>query len=213
MCVQALPAILSAVGAGVQHAGQQRADRERSRIATENLRRNVELGREAGARVSKEVQAVADSTPDDERQRLQDDFMSALKQAQLDGSAPGGNVGATSDRFGDDTSSERAATSVEARRLASNAAAIDAPAFQRMNEGRGVARAATDLSLVGDRGAGMDFLDQLKLSRVGPNAGQQMVGAGLQAFGSQLGGRAQPTWNGATGIAKPVGVRPVRPLR
>lgn len=193
MCTGAELALLG-VSAGSTALGvknQQDAQRDQSRIASEALRRNLDLNREAGNRVSEEITRVADSGPEAEVRDANADFVEALRRAKV---SEGGDAltGPGSDRFADDLNLARTAAGNEGKRTASLLARIDAPQFQRMREGAGVNRAATDLQLIGGRGAGGDFLDQLRLARAQPNAALDAIANFGGAYATSRAGRMQP---------------------
>lgn len=192
MCIQALPLLLSAAGAGIQQAGANRADSARRRALDESVRRNQTLNNRAGERISQEIQTVAGANPEMERKAAQDDFLAALRKAKVsDGGSDIGAMGATSGRFAADVGQARTAATGEGRALAGNIAAIDAPQYSRVNETRGLTDTATDLSLLGGESRGQDFLTQLRLARAaGAGAGLEAIGGGLNAFGQASAARA-----------------------
>jgi hypothetical protein len=184
--------ILSAGGAVAQQIGQNEDRRNRSRLESENLRRNNDLNNQAGERISKEIQNVAAANPDEERAAANADFMAALRKNKVaDGGADFGAPGAVSDRFTADVGQARTNADAEGRTLSGNLAAIDAPQFARVKENRGFADTATDLSLLQGQGRGQDFLAQLRAARMGESP-LGALGSGLSAFGTAYAGRAVP---------------------
>lgn len=175
----------------VQAANQNQARRQQDRIAADSLRRNTELNRTAGRRVSDEVQKLAESTPEMEQQDAQKDFMEALQRARV-GQGGDALVGRGSERFEDDLGLARTAANDEGKRTAALLSRIDAPQFQRVREGTGVTNAATDLQLIGGRGAGQDFLDELRLARAQPNPGVDALAGAAGAYGMARAGRMKP---------------------
>lgn len=191
MCVQALPLLLSAGGTALQQYSANQQRRDQDRIAAESLRRNNEANSEAGQRVSQEIQKVAAANPDAERMKANNDFIDALRKSKTaDGGADFGGTPGASDRFMSDIGQARASTGSEGRALAGNLAAIDAPQYSRINEHRGLADTATDLSLIEGRGKGQDFLAQLQMARANGNPGLATLGEGLSAFGNAAASRA-----------------------
>lgn len=191
MCVQALPLLLSAGGTALQQASANQERRDRERIAAEGVRRNSQLNQEASQRVSQEIQKVASASPDAERLKANNDFIDALRKSKTsDGGADFGAAPGASDRFTADVGQARAGAGAEGRALAGNLAAIDAPQYARVNENRGIADTATDLSLIEGRGKGQDFLAQLALARANGNPGLETIGGGLSAFGNAAAQRA-----------------------
>ncbi len=193
MCVQALPLLLSAGGTALQAASANQERRDRERIASEGVRRNNEINQQAGQRVSQEIQQVASANPEAERMKANNDFMDALRKAKVsDGGADFGAPAGASDRFTADVGQARTGAGTEGRALAGNLAAIDAPQYARVNENRGLADTATDLSLIENRGKGQDFLSQLAMARANGNPGLETLGSGLTAFGNGLASRSMP---------------------
>lgn len=193
MCVQAIPLILSAAGSAASMAAQQQQKNQQARIADETQRRQSEINTQAGQRVTQEIQKVAAANPDEERNKAQNDFMDALRKSKtLNGGADLGAPGATSDRFTADVGQARTAAGTEGRALAGNLAAIDAPTYARIGEARGLTDTATDLSLLGEKSRGIDFLEQLRAARAGGNPGLEALGSGLSAFGGAMASRATP---------------------
>lgn len=193
MCVQALPLLLSAGGTALQQASANQQRQDQKRIADENLRRNNQVNQEASQRVTQEIQQVAAANPEAERKKANDDFIAALRKSKTsDGGADFGAPPGASDRFTADVGRAREGAGAEGRALAGNLAAIDAPQYARINEHRGLADTATDLSLLEQRGKGQDFLSQLALARANGNPGLETLGSGLSAFGNAYGQRAVP---------------------
>lgn len=191
MCVQALPLLLSAGGTALQQYSANQQRRDQDRIAAESLRRNNEVNQRAGQRVSQEIQKVASANPDAERMKANNDFIDALRKSKMaDGGADFGSTPGASDRFASDVGKARESAGTEGRALAGNLAAIDAPQYARINEARGLNDTATDLSLLGARAKGQDFLAQLQMARANGNPGLDTLGGGLSAFGNALGQRA-----------------------
>lgn len=181
----------SALGSGAQLINSQQALKRQDREVARGIAARSALQREAGARVQQQIQNVAASNPDQERRAQNDAFIAALRGAKMaDGSADIGSVGATSDRFAADVGQARAGAAQEGQALAGQLAAIDAPALQRQREARGFNDAATDISMIADRGNSLDFLTQLRTANAGrTNPWIDAAGQGLQAFGSTYAGR------------------------
>lgn len=201
MCVQALPAILSAVGSGVQMVGQNRALQERDRAVARGMRERELLRNEADSRVRRQIQDLGESTPEAERKQQNDAFVEALRKSKTaDGGDDLGVVGGASDRFAADVGQARSNARTEGQTLSGQLAAIDAPGLQRQREARMFGDTATDLSMIGDRSKALDFLTQLRALNAGSSyGGVEGLGQGLQAFGQAYGARAK----------KPQGLRTV----
>lgn len=184
--------IASAVGGGAQLLNSQNALRRQDRETARGITSRAALQREAGDRVQRQIQDVAQSTPDAERKTQNDAFLAALRNAKAaDGGPDIGSVGAVSDRFTADVGQARTAAGAEGRALSGQLADIDAPGLQRQREARGMSDAATDLSMIGDRANSLDFLTSLRTANAGrTNPWIDAAGSGLQAFGSTYAARA-----------------------
>jgi hypothetical protein len=186
--------LATALGTAAQQVGVNQSESARMRELDANLRRQQAFNNRAGERVSREIQNVAAANPEEERLAAQNDFMAALRKAKVadggdDFAAPAG----ASDRFTADVGQARAAAGAEGRALSGNLAAIDAPQYSRIKEGRGLTDTAIDLSLLGGESQGQDFLSQLRLaSAAGKGSGLQALGGGIAAFGNSYAQRAKP---------------------
>lgn len=196
MCTGVELALLAGSTA-VSAANNQQAQNQQNRIASDAMRRNQMLNQEAGRRVSEEIQRTAKSAPDQEVQNANADFMDALRRAKV-GEGGDALTGRGSDRFADDLDLARTAANDEGKRTANVLARIDAPQLQRQREGAGINRAATDLSLLGERGKSGDFLDQLRMARAVPNAGIDALASLGGAYGMARAGRMKPRPVGGT---------------
>ncbi len=187
-----LALLLTAFGTAAQQVGANQADHARRQALDEQLQRQNAINQRAGERVSQEIQTVANANPEDERLAAQNDFMAALRKAKVaDGGADFGSPAGASDRFAADVGQARAGASAEGRALAGNLAAIDAPNYARIGEGRGLTDTAIDLSLLGGQSRGQDFLTQLRMARAnGAGAGLESLGGGIAAFGQAAASRA-----------------------
>jgi hypothetical protein len=191
MCWQAaLPAIL---GTGAQMIGQRQTDRSADREASRRMREGVESGRKGGQLVDEQIKKVAESGPEADREAANADFMAALQKARQSdkGALSDSNVGG-SDRFETESVAARGDTAAEGRHMADTAARVDAPQFQRMREGRQFNDSAANLDILKRRAAGEDFMSQLRLARIRPNAGLQAFGQAAQGYGQARAGRALP---------------------
>jgi hypothetical protein len=204
MCTGLEPALITAaIGAGTTAYGQHQAAKQQDSILADNVRRNMEANAKGGARIAREVQNVKKSSVEPERAAAQNEFLGALRKAKL--STQGGlsdpEFGG-SQRFAEDVGAARTASDLEGATSAGQLARIDAPVRQRMREGTGFNRAASDLMLIGDKAGGDDFLSRLRLAMTRPNQGTQIAGDLLSGLGSGLANRAKPV---------PVNV-PTRPI-
>lgn len=204
MCWQALPLILSAAGTAAQLKSQNDLASDRAREAAQGILNQAALNREADTRVAQATQQVAASNPDAERAAKRATYTDALRKslAQRGGATP--VAGAVSDRFAEDVEDARSETEAEAANIADLTAAIEAPTYQRMNEGVAVNNAGVDLSLLKGRSAGQDYLTRLRTAMMKPNEWLQAGGQLLSGAGSALasgGGLEGNAWNDGTAMS------------
>lgn len=207
MCTGLEPATIgmlaSGLGAGAQLLNSQQAAKRQDRELARGMDARARLTEEAGQRVQKQISDVATSNPDAERQERNNAFMAALRQAKVaDGGADFAGTPGASDRFTADVGQARAGALQEGRTLSGQLAAIDAPVLQRQREARGFTDAVTDVGLIADRGAGNDFLTELRAARAGQtNPWVDALSSGLQTFGPAYAGRARTPGKKVAGSA------------
>lgn len=203
MCTGAEVAAIA--GTAAQQYGSQQQSRDMSREAQRRADEAMRLNDRAGARVSQQVSDLKTSTADagaTEKTKLQNDFMTALRRAQIEGgSGLDSTPGATSDQYNADTAKARGANVTGNRAAATNLALIDAPFMQRVRENTGNARLTTDLSRIENQGRGQDFLSQLRMSMIKPNAGLEAAGDFLTGWGNARAQRAPKAPRAAGGMA------------
>lgn len=190
MCFQALPAILSAVGTGVQAVNQNRALRDQDQAAARGLREQIANRDAANKRVSDQVRELSESNPEDEVAQAESDFTAALKRAKV---ARGGSdlEGAGGGRFQDDLGLARTQAETEGKTLAQQLARIDAPNFQRIGEGSRISDTVSDLATLDDRSRAIEFLTRMRVAGRAANPGVNALGQGLTAFGLAQAGAAR----------------------
>ena len=186
MCTGAEIAALAGTGAQVYDA--QRVQRDQAKEAERRLRETNALSERAGSRVSQEIEKLkADDTVGQEEARLQDDFMAALRRAQLanggSGALSDAESGAVSDTFRQDAATARRANVAGNRAAVANTAALDSPILARLREAGGESRFRTDLGRIQSEGQGQDFLAQLRASLIQPNAGLNAAGDFAVGYG------------------------------
>lgn len=193
MCTGAEATVLA--GTAAQQYGDQQQRHDQSHELQRRADQANALNAKAGTRVSQEVQSLKDSTADagkTDQAKLQSDFMAALQRAQLanGGSGLDSTPGNVSDQYTADAATARRANVVGNNTAATNLARIDAPFMQRVREGAGASRTASDLSRIESEGRGQNFLSQLRASLIQPNAGLNAAGDLAIGFGSARAKRA-----------------------
>ena len=197
--------ILSAAGTGVGVVNQQGALRKQDKVAAQGIRKQQDLQREANARARGQVDEFSQSSPAGEQRQTLEAYMNALRATQP--SAEGGmeSMGAVNPRFAEQVSGQQADMAARSGADARNMSVIDAASLQRLREGQGINRAASDLGAIGRTSEAEDFLNRLRVSSVQPNpwigaAGNIMQGAGMMMG---MGAPAAPTTAAA---ANPAGM-------
>lgn len=193
--------VVALAGTAAQQYGDSQMRHDQSAEAGRRADQARALNERAGSRVSQEVQNLKDSTADagkTDENALQNDFMEALRRAQVanGGSGLDSTPGNVSDQYSADAATARMANVAGNRAAATNLSRIDAPFMQRVREGSGASRTASDLSRIESEGRGQDFLSQLRMSMISPNAG-------LNAVGDLAGGYAQGRSQRAVPVKKP----------
>jgi hypothetical protein len=203
-----IAALVSAAGTGASLYTQQDAAARQDRIAAQGIAQQAELSRAGQRRVSQEAQTVQESNPEAAKQNARTDFMAALQRAKLTQGGAGleSAPGAVSGRYGADIGAARAAAGAENATTADLLARIVAPTEQRLREGQGAAAAASDLSLLGGRSSGMDFLTRLRTAGQTANPWISGIGQGLASGAQAWAGRMQPVPKGVVPIGTPTPV-------
>lgn len=180
-----VPLVLSAIGTGATAYTAHQTAKEQDRAAAQGIRQQAERQRQADERVSQEVNALEQSSPEAARQQATDAFMSQLRRTRQQ-AVTGGPVGA-SDRY--QTDMEQAGADVQdfGGKVAKTLARINAPTLQRIGEGQQFARLSSNLNQIGRFASGDDFLNQLRMRGIRANP---WVQAGGQILTGVAGGMA-----------------------
>jgi hypothetical protein len=198
---------MAAGGTAMSMDAQQDAAKEQARVAGDRAREADEANRKAGARVSEEVQRVKSSTSEPEETSAENNFMTALRNATMRESAGTSSAtGNVSERFTQDQAAGAKAIKMGNRGAARQLAQIDAPFMQRVREGASSSRTASDLSVLDNAHRGNDFLQQLRMSLIQPDAAQMAAGSLISSGAQAYAGRAQPakkpgTLSGGTDVS------------
>lgn len=178
--------VLTAVGGGTSYINEQNALKRQDRQAAEGIRRQGELSRKSNMRVNDQVQDIAGSTGEAERAQSLEGFLNALRQS--DESATGGlpGVAGANARYAEDVEAGRSKVRTEGTERAGRLSRIDAPLYQRMNEGHRVGRTAQDVGELGRQSTAEDYLTRLRVAAEQPNALIGALAKTLQGVGSGL---------------------------
>lgn len=188
MCTGAEVAVLA--GTAAQQYGDQQTRRDQSHEAERAAALAAEVNRKAGARVTQEVDKLKTSNPEQDQTNTTNEYLAALRKAQLTGGGSDAPVGNVSDEFTADSGAVKASNVSGNRAAATNLAAIDAPYLQRAREAAGTSRATSDLGRIQSEAAGQDFLSKLRMSLIGGNPGLTAAGQFAQGWGNGAAQRA-----------------------
>ena len=177
-----IPAVLAAVGSGIQANETARTARREDEEAAQGIRTQSGRQREADARVAQEVNKLQGSSPEESQREATDAFLGQLRRTRSQAHGEQ-QVGAVSDAFNTDSARANADVDQYGVNRAGVLGRINAPGLQRTAENVSRSRAATDLGLIGRASEGDQFLTQLRLQNVRANpwtmaGGQVIAGAG-----------------------------------
>lgn len=203
-----VPAVLAAVGTGVQAVETRNTAKEQDEAAAQGIRTQAGHQRQADARVAQEVSNLQASSPEDSQRAATDAFMEQLKRTRAQAHGPE-QVGAVSDEF----SAGSAQAGADVDKFGANRAGllgrINAPGMQRQNETVSRLRAGTDLGLIRRNSSGDQFLTQLRQQSIRANpwtmaAGQLIGGVGSGMAANAGGGPARVPPGGVKRYDAPV---------
>lgn len=166
---------------------QKRQDNQATNAVQNQARRQ----RIADDRVNKGVDELAASNAQDERRQAMDSYLGALKSSKRSatvGPVPGGGAA-----FQEAANDANAQTDASGRQTAGLMATMESAGTQRMNEGFGYGRLATDVALIGRQAEGDAFVDQLKLNAIRRNPWIDMTAGALQGASGAAGGQMSTT--------------------
>lgn len=183
MCTGAEIAALavSAAGTGATSVANNDALRRKDRDTAAGILRQADLSRQANAKVSKNIQQLEQSNPNEDITKRQAVYLDALRRAQPAANQSLPVAAGGSQRFAEDVSNAQGATAGEAATSANLMARIDAPGIQRTREGQMAGDTLSQLSMLDDQSKHDAFLTQLRASMERPN--QLLMGAGALAKG------------------------------
>lgn len=178
--------VLTAVGGGAGYVNDRNALKRQDRQAAEGIRRQSELSRKSNTRINEQVQDIAGNTGEAERAQALDGFLNALRQSDESATGALPNVAGANTRYAEDVSAGRSKVRSEGVDRAGRLSRIDAPLYQRMNEGHRVGRTAADIGELGRQSTAEDYLTRLRVASEQPNALIGALAKTLQGVGSGL---------------------------
>lgn len=196
MCWQvAIPLLASAAGSVVQHKAASDELAQRDRITAQNIMTQAAANREAGTRVSQTTSKIAASNPDDAIKERRAAYVDALRRAQPQATSTLPGMPGASQRFAEDVGTARNENATYGADQADTLARVEAPNVQRAGEAVDLNDTGTDLEMIANRAKGQNFLNQLRLAQVRPDAALTAGGQLLSGYGSAAAA------NGGTGFS------------
>lgn len=187
-----VPLVISAVAGGASAYNTRQTAKEADQVAAQGIRQQAKNQEEADSRVTSEVNALEQSSPEASRAQATDAFLGQLRRTR--GQAVAGGPAGASSRYAADLETAEGDVSTFGTKVADTLARINAPGLQREAEGQGFNRLSSDLGTIG-RNAGADaFLNDLRLRGVKRNP---WIDAGASIGGGVAGGMAGSTRYGS----------------
>lgn len=202
-----VPLVIGAISAGASAYNTRQVAKDQDNAAAIGIQNQAKKQREADDRVSAEVEAMNQSSPEASRKQATDAFMTQLRRTR--GQAVAGGPAGASDRYTADLASAEGDVNQFGTTTADTLARINAPALQRQGEAQGFARLSSDLSQIGRAAGGEQFLNELRLRSIRRNP---WIDAGASIGGGVAGGMASSQGRYGGGVT-PGGTRTDVPVR
>lgn len=181
-----VPLVIGAISAGASAYNTRQVAKDQDQAAAAGIRMQAERQREADERVSQEVSAMEQSSPEASRKQATDAFLGQLRRTR--GQAVAGGPAGASERYTQDLQSASGDVESYGAETADTLGRINAPGLQRQAEGQGFARLSSDLGTIGRNAGGDAFLNQLRLGSIRRNP---WIDAGAEIGTGVAGGMAQ----------------------
>ncbi len=187
-----IPLAMSAIGAGVNYNEQRKVAKRQDNILAGQIQQNSARQAEADRAVSDTLRNAATSTSEDSKTSAAAQYLDQVRAAQAGATRGLGQVGAVSGAYQQAANDAALGVGDYASQTANLMARIDAPAQQRRQEADASDRLRSDLSLIGRKAAGDDYLAQLRLRNVRANpwagAAAQLMGGAAQGMAGRTAG-------------------------
>lgn len=176
---------LSAAGAGASAYNTNRTAAQQDQEAARGINAQAQKQRQIDERVSQEIGALENSSPEDERKLALDKYLSQLRTARGNAS---GDLGAAPEgsRYGADVATSQAGIQNFGEKVAGILARIGAARDQRLNEGYAIGRMGSDTASIAREAQGQDFLNRLRLGNIRRNPWIDAGSSVLQGIGSGM---------------------------
>jgi hypothetical protein len=181
MGAAAIPFILSAVSAGASMYNNQQVARKQDDELSRRLTMQSQRQGDADQAVAEALRARSDSTAAQDRQQAGGQYLDQVRAAQANATRGLGQVGAVSNAYQQQANDAALGVSDYSQQTADLMARIDAPSLQRQREARNDSRLALDLDQISRRSRTDDYLSQLRMQMIRPNAALELGSAALGA--------------------------------
>jgi hypothetical protein len=162
-----VPLAISALSAGAGAYNNKRAADKQEEVATNMSRQQQRHQRDADAALDGNLDALAASDGDAERQQSLDGFLQQLRANQQSSRGTPGSEGG--ERFQQDSATAQAAVKNYGGKRSDVLSRIAAPGRQRQNEGIAANRAQDDVAGIARNASGDEFLKRLRMQSIVPD--------------------------------------------
>lgn len=191
-----IPALLAAAGTGTEMYAENRANKERDRIALNGLKTQQRHQSNINAAVDKQLGTLEASSPEAERQKAMSQYVAQLRSArgQAKGaSTPGGS------RFKEDTATSEAAIQNYGTQQADTLSRMTSAGNQRRNESIGNARLGAEIGQNANFAQGDNAVTTMKVNSVQADPWLKGLAMALRAAGMAYGVAGAGSAAGAAG--------------
>lgn len=178
----AIPYVVAAIGAGASYYNTSQTAKKQDQAAALGVQQQAENQREADQKVNQQLDELATSNADDERQASMDQYLTQLRKTRSQANASVPAVAGASERYTQDVADRTAESDATATRVADLMSRIDAPAYQRLNEGQQFGRLESDINQIKRNAEGDDFLTQLRVKNINRNPWIDALSGAAQGY-------------------------------
>ncbi len=161
--------IISGISGGVGAVNNDQALRRQNKQTAEGIRRQGRIQSGANKRVDEQIEDIRTSTGEGEREQSLEGFLNAIRSSQGDTEGALDPVLAANPRFAESVAAGKSEIATAGKAQAGRLSRIDAPRFQRRNEGARITRTGSDLNEFGRQSTVEDFLTRLRVASERPN--------------------------------------------
>lgn len=163
------PYALAALAGGASYYNTSNTARKQDQAATQGIQQQAKRQQQADQQVSEELDQLATSNAEDERQASMDQYLTQLRRTRSAANNATPQVAGASQRYTQDVTDRAAQSDATATRVADLMSRINAPAYQRLNEGQNSAQLASDINQIKRSSEGDDFITQLRVKSISRN--------------------------------------------